>query len=1347
MQQGRVQLDAEWNEQQDILAHRAAAEIVDAVGAAGAPKHQAAFGVVAPATLDPETTTRLTDTKVLPLPAGDLLFSPGRFWAEGTLCEAEDYYSLSHQPDLPGAEPIQEAGSHLVYLDVWQRHLTALDDDDIREKALGGPDTTTRTKTVWQIKTKPVQAAKCISDPEDWASLGVVTPTTGRLAARARPEPASDTPCILSPQAGYRGLENQLYRVEIHDPGKLGNATFKWSRDNGVVVTRLRGLAVDKTADKTVVTATVEDLGRDAVLGFNNGDWVELIDDDVELNGKPGVMAKINGIDRTARTVTLENVPDGFQYSGEHNPKMRRWDGAGTVTLGTEDNDHFLELETGVQVQFVKAPKASDAWYNTGDYWLIPARTTTNDVEWPIKKDPDGKETKDAKGFPVPVELPPLGIVHAYCCLAVAEATMNGNTVTLTHVTDCRKVFPPLTEVDDPEETHKRHNRLLHGWGVVCGLKVHCGGDADRHTVRIEPGYALQCDGTEIDMPLPCEEFPIVNRAKTAIVKPALLDRSGNGRIVLTLALDENGQVCFGVRPPVDENDGALLQRLLAGTFWMDALDGCVRPLWDAIQKLANQPADADKNRLVKTPARRLIAALNLGLEFVNPAMARNVFLSEEEHNLLENLHSGLKKLLQDPVYCGLFDDLPPFPAYPFKKAAILTGFGNAAMTRVRQAPDGRVAYAFGSPGEARVSVFDLTKARGEMTAQIELPAPAAAGALQVQDLAFYDGAKHLLVAATTSNGNSVLYRYKITRAGLSYDPAGEPVAVQNQRVLRVSEITHDTKGLYALVEGTGLVRFNPLGFEASEFTHPLVEFDPTGHWAFGEDAFPGAILAVGMPKTEPKPQFPPVCIISLIEKKPTLTATIPLTGQCTDDLAILFTPVAGRTGPVTAKTVSVRLYIVLDPKPASQKKRLVIFGPIKTLQSDQPSTELELDTNGEVGLAAAADGRFMLVSLADLCQLRWLDPARSEWLTERTLPVQIHPMGIAAGESAVVVVNRDSHTVSVIPAGLISERSSVMLQAVADYRADLLTLARGLSLRLLQHLKDCLCERLVRNCPVCEQDDVIELACVEIRNSKVYHISNCCRREVITFPKLKYWLSVVPVLPLLSRAVREFCSLVLPDLFKPRAKPTVSIVARPTPSYVPTNMLDTLRERLAAPQRRLIRDNLVSRVGQVSKYVIAAAKVQAVAPVEANIAVRSRELVGSDSETARKYLLARQVEVAEIADYDEVVAARRWQGLADLQFDFRPQDRVNLLVKDGKVVMIARVRTPIPAGEVAGSPREPVKEIDRLTAELKLVREAQAAREKELTEIKATIERLQALAAQATPPASGVSKSRKKTK
>ena len=50
-------------------------------------------------------------------------------------------------------------------------------------------------------------------------------------------------PCILPEKAGYRGLENQLYRVEIQKFGTETTVTAKWSRDNGSVAARIEGIA------------------------------------------------------------------------------------------------------------------------------------------------------------------------------------------------------------------------------------------------------------------------------------------------------------------------------------------------------------------------------------------------------------------------------------------------------------------------------------------------------------------------------------------------------------------------------------------------------------------------------------------------------------------------------------------------------------------------------------------------------------------------------------------------------------------------------------------------------------------------------------------------------------------------------------------------------------------------------------------------------------------------------------------------------------------------------------------------------------------------------------------------
>jgi hypothetical protein len=280
MQQGRVQLDADWNEQTDIVAHRAQTTTRDLVGACGGPLHDAAFAVkvlpreeggpfaevlVRPApdvearptpedaprpaaeaevrprgTAEADIERRVLDASALRpvrIPrrrnAGDdFELGAGRYYVDGILCENEQAVRYSQQPDFPdatkfGTAPFNEAALYLLYLDVWQRHLTALDDPHIRETALGGPDTATRTKTVWQAKLWKVPKANGVVCPEVFGTF--MRTEAGRkkglLNASSVPEDPGSNPCIVPPSAGYRGLENLLYRVEIHDAGPAADVS------------------------------------------------------------------------------------------------------------------------------------------------------------------------------------------------------------------------------------------------------------------------------------------------------------------------------------------------------------------------------------------------------------------------------------------------------------------------------------------------------------------------------------------------------------------------------------------------------------------------------------------------------------------------------------------------------------------------------------------------------------------------------------------------------------------------------------------------------------------------------------------------------------------------------------------------------------------------------------------------------------------------------------------------------------------------------------------------------------------------------------------------------------------
>ena len=422
MQQGRVLLDADWNEQTSILLHYLRTLAVDLIGPRGGPGNS--FKVLCDDDLE-----------------CDFVIDWGHYYVDGILCENEPppkcppadevaQVTYTTQPDYPILEEdealLEVNTDYLVYLDVWERHLTYLQAGDIREVALGGPDTATRAKIVWQLKV----AEEPEDTPDDATCadiLGAVIQNPPRcLRARARVDTSSDDPCIIPPQARYRGAENQLYRVEIHDGGTTSGskccAGFKWSRDNGSIVFAIREV------QGSIVT--LDSLGPDERRSLKEGDWVEIVDDFSELRFKPYPLVKVEAVDRVSYQVTLA-VPSGvtlpaFDEHSTTHPLLRRWDQH--AKLITVQEGKWIDLEDGVQVHFEPG-----GTYQRGDYWLIPARTAIGDVLWPTEQGPDGA--------PQPQAVAPHGIRHHYAPLGRISVDASG---AVNCAGDCRCTFDPL---------------------------------------------------------------------------------------------------------------------------------------------------------------------------------------------------------------------------------------------------------------------------------------------------------------------------------------------------------------------------------------------------------------------------------------------------------------------------------------------------------------------------------------------------------------------------------------------------------------------------------------------------------------------------------------------------------------------------------------------------------------------------------------------------------------------------------------------------------------------------------------------------------------------------------------
>ncbi len=535
MQQGRVQLDADWNEQQAIYQHRTETEARDVIGQCGVPQLRGGFRIG----FTPDNT--------------DLTISPGRMYVDGILCELneatpvpvrfldenhvqvqswnvdgqdfqkgqwvefldaqmqfrkltrildidatqqsltlltdktnydttglkdeKDLYlrrvtTYTTQPYCPTTEheypgpayatypddtklpTLNLHANHyllVIYIDAWKRSVTSLDDEHMLEAALGGIDTAARLQTVWQVKILPIElqaefrgtlakrqdllqqlseiqsggqgrskrreiedsreqleqeiatyssTLTCNSSFSEWDALTASPP--GMMNARTFTGGEAGNP-------GYQRLENQLYRVEVHrGSDDQEGPYYKWSRDNGSVVA-----LIESVVDNKVV---VKGIGLDDDRGFSAGQWVELLNDERELNGLPGHFVRIKEVDPITKALQLEQGPP--QIDGEQHTKIRRWDGGGAIAM----NGTWLNIESGIQVQF------SPGVYKNGDYWLIPARTQTGDIEWPPFAVPNVN--------PIPQER--AGVYHHYARLARVLLAQN------VQVQDCRRRFGPL---------------------------------------------------------------------------------------------------------------------------------------------------------------------------------------------------------------------------------------------------------------------------------------------------------------------------------------------------------------------------------------------------------------------------------------------------------------------------------------------------------------------------------------------------------------------------------------------------------------------------------------------------------------------------------------------------------------------------------------------------------------------------------------------------------------------------------------------------------------------------------------------------------------------------------------
>jgi hypothetical protein len=442
LKQGAVVLDADFNEFVAAVDRRVRAAASDILGRGTVSSTTPdAFKISAAGSTLQIGKGRLYVDGLLAENHGAVSDDPAKQHFDGLMAEPHfaDPTDYTTQPYLPNPPILPRTGRHLMYLDVWDREVTHLERTDLVEVAVG-VETSSRRQIVWQVRVLDSDAANAIcTSPDDdvagWSDL--IAPSTGRLTTGTFDVAPEDDPCELPPSGGYRGLENQTYRVEIHDPGQPGGgATFKWSRENASVGSRVASMVSANALE-------LQTLGRDDVLRFNTGDWVEIIDDVREFSQRCGEMRRIT-VNEATRRITFEPalpaemVPAAFPDSSsprDRNLRVRRWDqkhkvlrteATGTSTV-FQDLDASatgvinvpaagttLLLENGVTVSFSSTGAKG---LRPGDYWVFAARTADASVE-------------------SLVNAPPRGTHHHYARLGMWD-------VAAGTVTDCRNPWPP----------------------------------------------------------------------------------------------------------------------------------------------------------------------------------------------------------------------------------------------------------------------------------------------------------------------------------------------------------------------------------------------------------------------------------------------------------------------------------------------------------------------------------------------------------------------------------------------------------------------------------------------------------------------------------------------------------------------------------------------------------------------------------------------------------------------------------------------------------------------------------------------------------------------------------------
>ena len=443
-QQGRVFVDDDHNDNERIHTEEQRRDLVDIIGPSGVPGD--GFKISNP---------RLTNGKLdFDIAAGAFYLGGNRLQVEtpGTTYQLQpDWLELFGSPTA--VNPPAANRTDLVYLETWMQPVAAVEDSELFEVALGGPDTSTRMKQMQQIRLfTGIGGTDCQTG---WAAFVANLAAQGRGRLNQENElvpntqltvlfPGTGQTDLCSPPVagGYLGAENQAIRVQIVDA-----THFTWGFDNAAPLYRVQ-LSADANGALTVITMMTEPKDQAhwpmAQQVVELLPWSAVLPNEEKTADLSGFMTRVaTSYDPDTKEFTISTaVPatfgnawqqrsDAGQFGNIQFFYMRIWNRGSDTTSDPAilfaSGTAVDLLGTGLQVVFNGTDRPFD------DYWIIAARPDSPDqvVPWQLEtgKGPNGYRRYFA----------PLGVIQ--------WTVPAGGVATGTVIDDCRIPFQPLTRI------------------------------------------------------------------------------------------------------------------------------------------------------------------------------------------------------------------------------------------------------------------------------------------------------------------------------------------------------------------------------------------------------------------------------------------------------------------------------------------------------------------------------------------------------------------------------------------------------------------------------------------------------------------------------------------------------------------------------------------------------------------------------------------------------------------------------------------------------------------------------------------------------------------------------------